>query len=178
MQQMRADGFEYNFVLGEGKSDCPVLMLIGEAPGEQEVLQGRPFVGKSGKNLDSFLSVLDIKRENIYITNVVKFRPTKSGASGRMSNRTPRAREQEAFIPWLRAEISCVTPRFLVTMGNTPLRAVLGKERVIGECHGTLIKNNDRWAVFPLYHPAAIIYNRSLMETYQKDLLKLKEISS
>lgn len=178
IQRMYDEGFEHNFVLGEGKSDHPGMMLIGEAPGEQEVLQGRPFVGKAGKNLDSFLSVLDIKREDIYITNAVKFRPTKSGVKGRKSNRTPTAHEQKAFIPWLRAEISCVRPGLLVTLGNTPLRAIFRKEASIGDCHGTLKKNSDGWAVFPLYHPAAVIYNRSLLETYQKDLLKLKEMAS
>ena len=179
LRQMNRDGQEQQaFVLGEGKQDNPLLMLVGEAPGEQEVLLRRPFVGKAGKNLDAFLEVIGVERNNIYITNTVKFRPTKTSKMGRISNRPPTQKEQAAFIPWLMAEVDCVAPRILVTLGNTPLRSLLGKDISIGDCHGRAIRYKSGLDIFPLYHPAAVIYNRTLMDTYQEDLRSLKSIVS
>ena len=179
LRQMNRDGQEQQaFVLGEGKQDNPLLMLVGEAPGEQEVLLRRPFVGKAGKNLDAFLEVIGVERNNIYITNTVKLRPTKTSKKGRISNRPPTRKEQEAFIPWLMAEVHCVAPRILVTLGNTPLRSLLGKDISIGDCHGKAIRYKIGLDIFPLYHPAAVIYNRTLMDTYQEDLRSLKSIVS
>lgn len=179
LRQMNRDGQEQQaFVLGEGKQDNPLLMLVGEAPGEQEVLLRRPFVGKAGKNLDAFLEVIGVERNNIYITNTVKLRPTKTSNKGRISNRPPTRKEQEAFIPWLMAEVDCVSPRILVTLGNTPLRSLLGKDISIGDCHGKAIRYKSGLDIFPLYHPAAVIYNRTLMDTYQEDLRILKSIVS
>ena len=103
-------GRENALVFGEGPKN-PKLMLIGEAPGEQESLMGRPFVGKAGKNLDHFLALVGLVRGDIYITNVVKFRPTKTGATGRLSNRPPTREEIALFRPWLMAEIARVNPR-------------------------------------------------------------------
>ena len=80
---------EKTLVFGEGQCDHPPIMLIGEAPGEQETLQGRPFVGKAGKNLDAFLEVVGLNRGDIYISNVVKVRPTKVSPKGSVSNRPP-----------------------------------------------------------------------------------------
>ena len=80
-------------VFGEGRHQQPAIMLIGEAPGEQETLQGRPFVGKAGKNLDGFLDTVGLQREELYITNVVKIRPTKVSEKGRVSNRPPNREE-------------------------------------------------------------------------------------
>ena len=179
LRQMNRDGQEQQaYVLGEGKQDNPLLMLVGEAPGEQEVLLRRPFVGKAGKNLDAFLGVLGIEREKIYITNAVKIRPTKTSAKGRISNRPPTQKEQDAFIPWLMDEVNYVYPRLLVTLGNTPLRSLLGKDISIGDCHGKAIRYKIGLDIFPLYHPAAVIYNRTLMDTYQDDLRILKSIVS
>ena len=179
LRQMNRDGQEQHaYVLGEGKQDGPLLMLIGEAPGEQEVLLRRPFVGKAGKNLDAFLDVIGVERETIYITNAVKLRPTKTSEKGRVSNRPPTRIEQEAFIPWLMEEVDCVAPKILVTLGNTPLRSLLGKNISIGDCHGKAIRYKSGLDIFPLYHPAAVIYNRSLMDTYQEDLRSLNSIVS
>ena len=179
LRQMNRDGQEQQaFVLGEGKQDNPLLMLVGEAPGEQEVLLRRPFVGKAGKNLDAFLEVIGVERNNIYITNAVKLRPTKTSEKGRVSNRPPTRIEQEAFIPWLMEEVDCVAPKILVTLGNTPLRSLLGKDISIGDCHGRAIWYKSGLDIFPLYHPAAVIYNRTLMDTYQEDLLSLKRMVS
>lgn len=174
---------EKPIVLGEGNSDHPPVMLIGEAPGEQESLQGRPFVGKAGKNLDSFLAVLELKREDIYISNVVKIRPTKVSEKGRASNRPPNREELALFTPYLMEEILRVQPKMIVTLGNVALKALCGPKAIIGDMHGqkTLAtvkheKQADEFALFPLYHPASIIYNRSLQEVYDGDLQVLKHL--
>lgn len=166
-------------VFGEGMEQEPVLMLIGEAPGEQETLQGRPFVGKAGKNLDAFLQAVQLRREEIYITNVVKQRPTKLSAAGRVVNRPPSREEKTLFIPWLMREIALVRPCALVTLGNVALQAFV--EDVIGNCHGlwtqAVVHPAQEAAftlpLFALYHPASVIYNGSLRETYARDLAAL-----
>lgn len=172
---------EKPIVLGEGKCDHPPVMLIGEAPGEQESLQGRPFVGKAGKNLDGFLAVLAMNREDIYISNVVKIRPTKVSEKGRVSNRPPNKEELALFTPYLMEEILRVQPRMIVTLGNVALKALCGPKAVIGDMHGreTLVtvqhkKQSAEFPLFPLYHPASILYNRSLQEVYDGDLRALK----
>ena len=172
---------EKPIVLGEGQSDHPPVMLIGEAPGEQESLQGRPFVGKAGKNLDAFLAVLQLNREDIYISNVVKIRPTKVSDKGRISNRPPNKEELALFTPYLLEEILLVQPRMIVTLGNFALKALCGSKAIIGDLHGheTRVtvqheKQSGEFSLFPLYHPASIIYNRSLQEVYDQDLQVLK----
>lgn len=174
---------EKRLVFGEGKKDKPRLMLIGEAPGEQETLQGRPFVGKAGKNLDGFLAAVGLKREEIFISNVVKIRPTRVSEKGRVSNRAPSAEELALFTPYLYEEILLVRPGAIVTLGNVPLHAVLDAHTTIGERHGRLAEATIRtekeaagFPVYPLYHPASIIYNRALAQTYQDDLHKLREL--
>jgi len=164
------------FVYGDGCGQNPPLMLIGEAPGKDEVSQKRPFVGKAGKNLDEFLRTLERSRDSIYISNAVKIRPTKLGKTGRESNRPPTTREIDIFTPWLIEEIKCVKPHLLVTLGNTPLRVIIGKHANIGDYHGRITDTSLGIQLYPLYHPAAVIYNRSLMDVYQQDLLRLKDI--
>ena len=170
-------------VFGEGNAKQPAIMLIGEAPGEQETLQRRPFVGKAGKNLDGFLEVVGLRREELYISNVVKIRPTKVSGKGRVSNRPPNREELALFTPFLMEEILRVNPQLIVTLGNVPLKALLGAKAVIGDHHGAVTrahvtheKQTAEFALFPLYHPASIIYNRSLQEVYQADLLALKAL--
>ena len=168
-------------VFGEGCADHPPVMLIGEAPGEQETLQGRPFVGKAGKNLDGFLEAVALRREEIYISNVVKVRPTKVSPKGSVSNRPPNREELLLFTPYLLEEILLVQPGVIVTLGNVALRALMGSGAVIGAMHGqatgttiTHEKQSLDVPVFPLYHPASIIYDRSLTEVYQSDLRALR----
>lgn len=168
-------------VFGEGNAKQPPIMLIGEAPGEQESLQGRPFVGKAGKNLDGFLQVLELNREDIYISNVVKIRPTKVSDKGRISNRPPSKEELALFTPYLMEEILLVQPRMIVTLGNVALKALCGQKAVIGDMHGKPVqvtvtheKQSAAFSLFPLYHPASIIYNRSLQAVYDEDLQVLK----
>ena len=167
-------------VFGEGCEEHPPLMLIGEAPGEQEAIQLRPFVGKAGKNLNHFLQILGLKREEIYISNVVKIRPSKISPAGRMVNRPPSKAEKALFTPWLMKEIALVKPKVLVTLGNIALQAFV--DDTIGNRHGrwSCIKitlDDGREMAFPLfalYHPASIIYNQSLKEVYAQDLETLK----
>ena len=172
---------EKPLVFGEGRSDHPPIMLIGEAPGEQETLQRRPFVGKAGKNLDGFLRVLEMNREDIYISNVVKIRPTKVSEKGRTSNRPPNKEELALFTPFLYEEILRVQPGMIVTLGNVALKALCGPRVIIGDMHGKVTevtvrheKQEGTFKLFPLYHPASIIYNRSLQEVYDEDLQVLK----
>jgi len=165
-------------VMGEGNPSAAIF-LVGEAPGEQETLQGRPFVGKAGKNLDEFLRVVDLRREDLYITNVVKFRPTKvNEKTGTVSNRTPSREEILLCLRFLLREIEAVEPQVVVTLGNTPLQALLGETKtVIGSCHGVLRPAcfmGVSCLHFPLYHPASVIYNRALASVYREDLLRLR----
>lgn len=167
---------ERPLVLGNG-SIKEKIMLIGEAPGAEEVKEGKPFVGKAGKNLNEFLEILGLKRENLYISNVVKVRPTKpSPKTGNPVNRPPNREELDFFVPFLQEEIQITKPEFIVTLGNFALKNTLMNNKItIGECHGQVMEYKG-FKVFPLYHPASVIYNRALSEVYQQDLLKLKEI--
>ena len=162
-------------VFGEG-AENPALMMIGEAPGGDEEKQGRPFVGKAGKNLSAFLEVVGLKREEIYISNVVKLRPTKeSPKTGKAVNRPPSAEEIAFFLPYLLEEIQVISPKVVVTLGNVPLKAVTGERKaVIGDYHGKPTPLADGRTLFALYHPAAVIYNRALQATYDEALLALK----
>ena len=168
-------GRENALVFGEGPQR-PRLMLIGEAPGEQETLQGRPFVGKAGQNLDHFLALAGLCREEIYISNAVKLRPTKTGKTGRLSNRPPTKDEIALFRPWLLREIAEVAPQMIATLGNVPLRAVTGRSLTIGEVHGQVIDAGETGLpLFALYHPASLIYNRALSDVYEQDVRVLAQ---
>jgi len=160
------------FVLGAGDADAR-LMLVGEAPGANEVEQGRPFVGAAGKNLDAFLSRMQISRDSIYITNAVKMRPTKKSPAGRLSNRPPTAQEARLFHAWLQEEIRAVAPKIIATLGNVALCSVAGRKLAIGDLHGQPLAHGDA-VIFPLYHPAAIIYRRELMSVYAEDVERLR----
>lgn len=165
-------------VFGEGNLSAAIV-LVGEAPGEQETLQGKPFVGKAGKNLDGFLGKLGIERNDIYITNVVKFRPVKEHPrTGSLSNRPPSREEIELCFSFLVGELAIIKPRVVVTLGNVALKATCDdRKAVIGDCHGRPIPielHGLKFTLFPLYHPASIIYNRELAGTYEQDLEKLK----
>lgn len=157
-------------VFGEGPIGAKVMM-IGEAPGEQESLQGRPFVGKAGKNLDAFLEEVGMVREEMYVSNTVKFRPTRLSESGRYVNRTPTQEEVKLFLPWLIREIEMVKPRCIVTLGNVPLRALTDRKQVIGDCHGKFMPR-DEYLLYPMYHPASVIYNPALKSVYQEDVAR------
>lgn len=183
MNRLRADlekliaevyeGEKKILVHGEGNIGAR-LMLIGEAPGEQETLQRRPFVGKAGKNLDEFLELVQLDRSALYVSNTVKFRPTKISAAGRVVNRPPTREEINLFLPWLKQEIALVQPQVVVTLGNVPLRALLGAKTVIGEVHGCF-QEAEGLRIYPMYHPASMIYNPSLRPVYAQDISRLAQ---
>lgn len=181
--ECREDFQPLKLVFGDGRTQEPPMMLIGEAPGEQEALQGKPFVGKAGKNLTEFLEAVGLDRGDLYISNVVKFRPTKLSAAGRMVNRPPTRKEIEQFKPWLLREIAIVKPKVLVTLGNVALGALIPKGGTIGDFHGrwqtvTIVPPGNealKMPLFALYHPASVIYNRALSTVYQGDLLALRD---
>ena len=165
------EGEKKILVHGEGEIGARV-MLVGEAPGEQETLQGHPFVGKAGRNLNEFLELAGLERSALYVTNAVKFRPTKRSAAGRTVNRPPTREEVSLFLPWLRREIELVAPEVIVTLGNVPLRALTGPKAVIGDVHGAF-QDADGLRLYPMYHPASLIYNPALREVYAEDIRRL-----
>ena len=166
-----------NPVFGEGNASARVL-LIGEAPGAEETKLGRPFVGKAGKQLDALFGAFGITRTEAYITNVVKYRPVVRSPKS-VRNRPPLPKEVDAALPLLCEEISLVQPAFVLTLGNTPLRAVLricGRApETVGTLHGEplpLTAQADAFTLIPLYHPASGIYNRSLVAVMEEDAAK------
>jgi uracil-DNA glycosylase family 4 len=140
-----------SLVFGEGNPDAQ-LMIVGEAPGEEEDLSGRPFVGRAGQLLDRILASVDIARDDIYITNIVKFRPP--------GNRNPRPEEIAASEPVLIEQIRLIRPQIIATLGNVPTQHFLGSREGISKCRGTW----REWhgiRVFPLFHPAYLLRNPS-----------------
>lgn len=138
-------------VFGDGDVDAD-LMVVGEAPGEEEHLTGRPFVGRAGQLLDKVLASVDLDRDDVYITNLVKFRPP--------ANRNPRPDEIEASAPILVEQVRLVRPQVIVPLGNVPTQWFLGTKEGITRLRG-------RWAewhgvrVLPIYHPAYLLRNPS-----------------
>lgn len=156
-------------VFGAGKLPADIV-FIGEAPGAQEVEQGRPFVGKAGKQLDELLEEAGIARDHLFVTNAVKYRPLKH--NGR-ANRTPTTKEIAFSRGLLVKELELIRPKLVVTLGNSPLLAVTCDSKMkIGQVHGEFLDRGD-YVLFPTYHPASLIYNRSLLEVYRADLQKL-----
>ncbi len=146
-----------NPVFGEGVTDAKI-MFIGEAPGKNEDRQGLPFVGKAGKILDELLHTIELKRNQVYITNILKCRPPK--------NRNPLAKEIKTCTPYLDLQISKIQPLVIATLGNFATTYILDKfgfqKEKIGDIHGKIfyIKKINFYAkLIPLYHPAAAIYN-------------------
>lgn len=165
-------------VFGDGAVQAS-LMFIGEAPGAEEAAAGKPFVGKAGKQLSQMLAQAGLVRSDAFVTNAVKYRPVRASARG-FSNRTPVRHEIVEGLPLLRAEIELVRPRFIATLGNTPLSAVLQLAEkpvdTVGAVHGVprqIAIGNVSTVLVPLYHPASGIYNRSLIPVMEQDLVAL-----
>ena len=154
-----------NPVPGDGNPKSEI-MFIGEAPGQKEDEQGKPFVGQAGKLLEELLNSIGLKREDIYITNVVKFRPPE--------NRDPTPEEKEACMPFLKLEIAIIKPKMIVPLGRHALGTFLPKISIT-DAHGKPQKVNEQMSIFPLYHPAAALHNPNLRETLFEDMKKLKE---
>lgn len=174
------DGDFLHPVFGEGSAAAD-LLLLGEAPGAEEAAAGRPFVGKAGKQLDELLLVAGIPREQVYISNIVKYRPIKRSERS-LRNRTPTRQEVEVFLPSIGQEIGALCAQTIVTLGNTPLQAILKiaheEPLTIGACHGqprSILIAGRRCLLFPLYHPASGIYNRSLIDVMRADARLLGE---
>lgn len=169
-------------VFGEGGRGSRIL-LIGEAPGAEETKLGHPFVGKAGKQLDALFCRFGVMRKDAFITNVVKYRPVvRSEKSTR--NRTPLPAEVKAALPLLRTELLHIHPRLILTLGNTPLKAMFAmagqKPPSIGSAHGaiqTLTIEGEAFSLIPLYHPASGIYNRALVEVMEKDAAYVGEVA-
>lgn len=166
--------FDFEVVLGEGNIDAKIF-LIGEAPGKDEVLQGKPFVGMAGKNLSNFLDTINMKREDIYITNTIKYRLSKiNPKTGRVVNRPTTKKDLAQNVGYLYEEIDIINPTYIVTLGNVPLTAITNNNAIkIGDVHGRLhdVKIGAKcYKLYPLYHPASVIYNRGLKETYLEDM--------
>jgi uracil-DNA glycosylase len=167
-------------VLGNGNIEAE-LLLVGEAPGRDEVKLGKPFVGTAGKNLSEFLNIIGIEREAIYITNAIKYRLSKlNPKTGKIINRPATKNEINVNRDFILKEIYIIRPKYVVTLGNVPLRAVTGiSDITIGMVHGEMMPIElfgETYELYPLYHPASVIYNRTLKEIYINDMEKLKNI--
>src|SRR3954447_2281016 len=135
------------------------VMFVGEAPGATEDELGRPFVGRAGKLLGELLAEAGVVGEDVWITNVVKARPPK--------NRDPKAPEVAHCMPWLERELAIIRPRLVVPLGRHALKH-FAPEAKIGEVHGRVLEAGGR-RLFPLYHPAAAMYNQTLKATLFED---------
>lgn len=155
----------HNVVFGVGRTDADV-MLIGEGPGEQEDLQGIPFVGAAGKFLDDMLSIIDLNRRNVYIANIVKCRPP--------NNRDPKDDEQDACIGYLMRQIELVQPKIIVCLGRIAARQIIDPDYRITREHGTWICRNGVWMT-AIYHPSALLRDVSKRPETFEDLLEIRE---
>lgn len=165
-----------NIVFGKGNPDADIL-FIGEAPGKEEDLQGLPFVGKAGKNLDEQLKKIDLSLDECYIANILKYRPPK--------NRDPTKEEMLDHTPYLIKQIEIINPKIIITLGNFSTKFILNGFKVakmnkidgVSKLHGQIIPidiDNQKFNVFPMLHPAAIIYRRAWKEDFENDFLKLR----
>lgn len=155
-----------NVVFGVGNEQSEI-MFIGEGPGENEDLQGEPFVGRAGKLLDKLLYAVDLDRnKNIYIANIVKCRPPK--------NRDPFQDEQIECMDWLRAQTRLIRPKIIVCLGRIAGMKIIKPDLKISKEHGVFFDKNGT-QVMAMYHPAAILRNPNLMEDALKDFITLRD---
>lgn len=172
--------YNEKIVSGHGNINSS-LLLIGEAPGKDEIRLGKPFVGSAGRNLTKFLDILGLGRDDVFITNAIKYRLSRMNEkSGRVINRPAVSDDINKSRGYLLKEIEILNSNCIVTLGNVPLRAVTGNpDKSIGKAHGemdTIIISGKAFSLFPLYHPASVIYNRSLKDIYIEDIEKLRHI--
>jgi len=156
-------------VIGEGSHDTSI-MFIGEAPGKNEALTGKPFCGASGKVLDQLLSHIEIERNDVYITNIVKDRP--------QDNRDPKPEEIDLYAPFLLRQIDIIKPRIIATLGRFSMDFIMksfglnNQIESISKIHGKTFVINTSWGEIlfvPLYHPAVAVYSRSRLDELKKD---------
>jgi uracil-DNA glycosylase len=159
-------------VIGEGNHEAKI-MFVGEAPGQNEAKQGRPFCGAAGKMLDKLLTHIDLKRENVYITNIVKDRPP--------DNRDPSNEEISAYAPYLVRQIEIIKPEVVCALGRHSMKFIMEKYGLsdklnsISKIHGQVFETKD-FKFVPLYHPAVALYNGGMRGTLEKDFEVLKKI--
>lgn len=152
-------------VFGDGSPDADIV-FIGEAPGKNEDLKGKPFVGAAGKFLDSMLEMINLKRHDVYITNIVKYRPPQ--------NRDPLPDEKAAFLPFLQAQLKVIQPKLVVTLGRHALNCFL-PDLQISQVHGQA-KRYKGQVFLPLFHPAAALYNGAMRQTLIDDFARIPAI--
>jgi uracil-DNA glycosylase len=155
LKKRSAERFGEDSVFGEGSLNSR-LALVGEAPGKQEVEESRPFVGNAGKLLDKLLEDAGIDRSKVYVTNIVKVRPTKE-SGGHTTNRPPRAGEIREGIEVLREELSLVKPRALILLGSTPAKALIKKSFTLKSERGTPFDSELGLPMLATYHPAYLL---------------------
>lgn len=155
-----------NVVIGRGNVNAP-MMLIGEGPGEQEDLQGKPFVGPAGQLLDLLLSALMIKEEDYYIGNIVKCRPP--------GNRVPTEQEAQRCLPFLRTQVKLIKPRIIVCLGSTAMKYILkDKNARITKIRGQW-QEKKGFFIMPTFHPAALLRDESKKVLMWEDFKKVKQ---
>jgi len=161
-------------VIGEGSLDADIV-FVGEAPGKNEAKTGRPFCGASGKVLDELLSFIDIKRADVYITNIIKDRP--------VDNRDPKSEEIELYTPFLIQQFQIIQPKVIATLGRFSMKFVLEyfnlKDEIqsISDIHGKIFETKTKWGtvkIIPLFHPAVAVYNRTRLQELKSDFEILK----
>ena len=157
-------------VVGDGNSDAEIV-FIGEAPGKSEDAQGVPFVGAAGKFLNEMLELINLKREDVYITNIVKYRPP--------NNRDPEPSEKSACREWLLGELEIISPKLIIFLGRHAMNNFF-PELKISSTHGKLLikpfKRMSTKYFFPLYHPAAALYDGSMREVLKNDFRKIPAV--
>ena len=152
-------------VMGDGNADADIV-FIGEAPGKNEDLQGKPFVGAAGKFLDEMLAAADLRRSDVYITNIVKYRPP--------NNRDPLPEEKRQFWPYLMRQLEIIQPKAVLTLGRHSGGGFIPGLR-ISQDHGQPRRvrlHELEFVVIPLYHPAAALYNGSMRQTLIDDFMR------
>jgi uracil-DNA glycosylase family 4 len=155
-----------NLVAGDGNADADIV-FIGEAPGKNEDEQGLPFVGAAGKFLNEMLESIGLERSDIYITNIVKYRPP--------NNRDPLPEEKADFLPFLKQQIDVIEPKLIVTLGRHSMEVLLPDSLKISQCHGQP-KRYQSHVYMPLFHPAAALYNGAMRQTLIDDFAKIPKV--
>ena len=150
-----------NVVFGEGNPDAD-LMFVGEAPGEQEDLSGKPFVGRSGQLLDRYLEYVGIRREDVFIANIIKCRPP--------ANRDPKPSEEELCMPYLREQVRLIRPKIIVCLGRIAAMKLIREDYRITEEHGQWVRKGN-FLMTAVFHPAAILRDPRKKELMLDDMI-------
>lgn len=158
-------------VMGDGNADADIV-FIGEAPGKNEDEQGKPFVGAAGKFLNEMLEAAGLNRNDVYITNIVKYRPP--------NNRDPEPEEKREFWPFLMRQLEIIQPKVIITLGRHSGASFIPDLHISRDHgHARKVRYHDRdWLIIPLYHPAAALYNGSMRQVLIDDFLAAAKLAS